>query len=359
MTILSRYAVSAYLRILGLCIGSFVAIYLVIDFLDRAGRFARAGGTAYPIALYFLWKIPEIVNQIMPLAVLMTTLMTLGGLSRTSEITAMRSCGISIGRITAPLLVLAAAVSIMALAAGEFLIPYSISRTRYIEEVLIRKKGPGAFFRQNNIWFKDNDILLQARTFDPEQSTLMGVTVWKVGTGMVPLERIDAKLAVLQDNRWVLQDTVIRKFSAGNAPVSTGAPVVPVAINLRTDDLKVLKRHADNMGFMELRRYTRKLQQGGYDATRYVAQMHSRLSLPFASLVMGFLGIPFALRSGRSSGIAVGIGISLGIGFSYLIINAVLLSFGQTGALPPIVSAWAANVLFAMVGVWLTMTMNR
>lgn len=359
MNILTRYAVSTYLRILGLCIGSFVAIYLIIDFLDRGGRFARAGGTAYPIALYFLWKIPEIVNQILPLAVLMTTLMTLGGMSRTSEITAMRSCGVSIARISAPLLGLAAAVSLLALAGGEFLVPYSVDKTQYIQDVLIRKNSPGAFFRQNNIWFRDNDLLLQARTFNPEQTSLIGVTVWEMDPGMIPRERIDARLATLQGNEWILHDTVRRSFSAGSAPTTTRAARVPVGINLRTDDLKILKRHADNMGFLELRRYTRKLQQGGYDATRYFAQMHSRISLPFASLIMGFLGIPFALRSGRSSGIAVGIAISLGIGFSYMIINAILLSFGQTGTLPPIVSAWAANILFAMVGVWLTMTMNR
>jgi lipopolysaccharide export system permease protein len=359
MTLISRYVVSAYLRILGLCVGSFVAIYLIIDFLDRGGRFARAGGTAYHIALYFLWKIPEIVNQILPLAVLMTTLMTLGGMSRTSEITAMRSCGISIARISAPMLALAAAISVVALAAGEFLVPYSVDRTQFIQDVLIRKNSPSASFRQNNIWFRDKDLLLQARTFDPELSTLTGVTIWKIGADMTPRERIDGRIAVLQRDRWLLRDTVTRRFAAGSAPTVSTAAEVPVGISLRTDDLKVLKRRADNMGFLELRQYTKKLQQGGYDATRYVAQMHSHLSLPFASLVMGFLGIPFALRSGRSSGIAVGIGVSLGIGFSYLIINAILLSFGQTGMLPPIVSAWAANMLFVMAGIWLTMTINR
>ncbi len=100
--------------------------------LGQGGRFARAEN-GLSIALYFLWKIPEIVNQILPLAVLMTTLMTLGGMSRTSEITAMRSCGISIARISAPLLGLAAVVSILALAGGEFLVPYSVNKTQYIQ----------------------------------------------------------------------------------------------------------------------------------------------------------------------------------------------------------------------------------
>lgn len=359
MSLLTRYIVSAYIRIFALCTGSFVVIYLVIDFLDKFGRFSRAGGSAYHIGLFFLWKIPEIVTQIMPLAVLMATLMTLGGLSRASELTAMRSCGISLVRITAPLLVLATAVSVMTLLAGELLIPYSIERTRYIEDVLVRKKNPSTFFRQHNIWFRDEDTILQARFFDPARATLKGITLWRLGPGMVPAERIEASQATLQNGRWLLHNVVGRSFAGGNVTSTTLSPASSVGVDLKLTDLKVMERYADNMGFLELRRYTRKLREGGYDATRYLAQMHSRLSLPFAALIMGVLGIPFALRGGRTSGIALGIGVSLGIGFSYLIVNAVLLSFGQSGALSPVVSAWAANFLFAAAGAWLSMTINR
>jgi lipopolysaccharide export system permease protein len=132
-----------------------------------------------------------------------------------------------------------------------------------------------------------------------------------------------------------------------------------VPLNIKMEDLKVLAKETDTMGLFALRRYCTKLQKEGYDNTRYLAQLHSRISLPFASLVMAFLGIPFALRGGRTSGIAVGIGVSLGIGFGYFAINAILLSFGQAGTLPPLVAAWAANFIFAATGVWLAMTVNR
>jgi lipopolysaccharide export system permease protein len=113
------------------------------------------------------------------------------------------------------------------------------------------------------------------------------------------------------------------------------------------------------MGFFRLRGYTVKLRKGGYDATRYLAQMHSKLSLPFACLIMAFVGIPFALRGGRTSGIALGIGLSLAIGFAYFIINAILISLGQTDVLPPLVSAWAANFIFALSAIWLTLTIHH
>jgi lipopolysaccharide export system permease protein len=87
--------------------------------------------------------------------------------------------------------------------------------------------------------------------------------------------------------------------------------------------------------------------------------MHAKLSAPFAAFVMVVLGIPFALRSSRSGGIALGIGASVGIGFAYFVVNAILLSYGRSGVLPPVVAAWGANLIFVLGGVWLSMTVKN
>lgn len=359
MSVISRYIVSAYLRIIGLCAGSFIAIYLVIDFLEKIARFTRANGKPLYIMLYFLCKVPEITNQVTPLAVLMATLLTLGMLSRHSEIIAMRGCGISIARITAPVLVTAFAISIFSFVLAELVIPASFARMKYTQDVLIEKKSPNTFFRQQNIWYRQENTLLQARTFNPADQTLKGITIWQMGPAMTPVQRIEAGSAVFTNTGWLLKNVVVWAISGGNVAATVRKAELPVPLNLRIADLKVLEKETDTMSIFALRRYCTKLQKEGYDNTRYLAQLHSRISLPFASLVMAFLGIPFALRGGRTSGIAVGIGLSLGIGFCYFAGNAILLSFGQAGVLPPLVAAWAANFVFAAIGVWLAMTVNK
>jgi lipopolysaccharide export system permease protein len=359
MKIISRYIVFSFLKLMGLCVSSFVAIYLVIDFLEKIGKFTRAHGKIHHIFLYFLYKIPEITIQVTPLAVLMATLLTLGMLSRHSEITAMRGCGISLMRITLPVLVTALAVSLLSFLVAEFIVPSTSSKTLYLEEVKIGQKNPGIFFRQQNIWFREGNTILQARTFTPAALTLRGITIWQMAPGMKPVQRIDADTGKFTKSGWLLNGVVIRNIGAGNAVHTEKRQELPITLQLGLNDLKVLEKEADTMGFFALIRYCDRLSKGGYDQTRYLAKLHSRISLPFASLVMAFLGIPFALRGGRTSGIAMGIGISLGIGFGYFAINATLLSFGQAGALPPLVSAWAANFIFAAIGVWLAMTVNR
>lgn len=359
MSIISRYIVATHLRIMGLCAGAFTTIYLVIDFLEKIGRFTRAQGELHHILLYFFFKIPEIVNEITPLAVLMATLLTLGMLSRHSEIIAMRGCGISIARITAPILVCACAISLFTFVITELVIPASNARMRYIQEILIEKKSPNTFFRQQNIWYREENTLLLARTFTPTDLTLKGITLWQMGADMKPVQRIEASMAVFTEAGWLLKNVVIREIGGGNVVTTVRKKELPVPLKLKVAELKVLEKETSTMSIFALRHYCNKLRKGGYDDTRYRALFHSRISLPFASLVMAFLGIPFALRSGRTSGIAVGIGISLGIGFGYFAINAVLLSFGQAGVLLPLVSAWAANLIFAAGGVWLSMTINR
>ncbi|WP_298435483.1 LPS export ABC transporter permease LptG [Geobacter sp.] len=359
MNILTRYIAAAYLRIFGLCLAAFIAIYLVIDFLEKIGRFLRFQPLWTDIIHFFLLKIPEIFTQVVPLAVLMATLLTLGLLSRNSEITAMRGCGISLARISAPILAIACGVSLLTIVTNEFVLPETYQKMRYIEEVLIRKQSYNTFFRQNNIWHKDGNTIMMARLFDPARQTLGGITLWNFAKGLRPIKRIDADSATREKQQWVLHRVTVRELGKDGITATTKAADFPTALSLTIEDLKVVDKYADNMGFLKLKEYIRKLRRGGYETTRYEAQMHAKISLPFASLIMAFLGIPFALRGGRSSGIAVGIGASIAIGFAYFITNSILISFGQTGVLPPFVSAWIANLLFALSGVWLAMTVTR
>lgn len=359
MRVISRYITGTYLKLLGLTVGSFTAIYLVIDFLEKISRFSQANGKPAHIILFFLYKIPSIISQIMPLAVLMATLLTLGILSRSSELVAMQSCGISLKRIARPMLIIAFALSLFTFFSNEVIIPNTSQQLKYIEEVLIQGKNPSTFFRLNNIWYRDENYILQAKLFIPGSWTLKGVTLWRTTDDMRPVVRLEADEGVWNGYYWTLKNVVVRELAGGKVTSTKTVKTLPVPLNLKVGDLKVWDKYAEDMGFFKLKRYTDKLRKGGYDASRYLAQMHSKLSLPFACLIMAFVGIPFAMRGGRSSGIALGIGLSLGIGFAYFIINAVLISFGQTGVLSPLVSAWSANFIFALSAIWLTLTIHH
>lgn len=358
MGILDRYIAKAWLRLLALCLGGFVGIYLVIDLIEKIPRFLRAGGAAGDILEYFVCKLPEMIGRTATFSVLMATLLTLGVLSRDSEIVALRSCGISLLRISLPMLGLGLFASILLLINSELVLPHSYARTEMIDRVKIKKKGDRVTFKRNNIWFRSKSMILQAHLFEPKTKTLGGVVVWVVDGSMNPVSRIDAETAVYREGGWLLNSATSRTFGslAGYAP--RHAQTMALDLNLKVEDLQVLDSDADNMSIRTLKEYAENLRRGGYQAYRYLTLMHTKIASPFAALIMVLLGIPFALRNSRSGGIAMGIGASIGIGFAYFVVNAVLLSYGRSGVLPPVVAAWGANFLFMLGGIWLSMTVK-
>lgn len=359
MSILNRYIILAWLRLLGICLGSFLSVYLVLDMMERIPRFLRSGGALLDMLSYFFFKLPEMVGQAAPFSILMATLLTLGLLSRNSEIIAMRSCGVSLLRISLPMLWLGLVASILLLINAELVVPMSSERMSKIEQIGIKKKSPHAVFKRNNIWFRSDNTILQAQLFDPQTKVLKGVTIWSLDTSMSPVSRTDADTAEFGDDHWILQKPVIKIFNTGPGLVTRSMPSVAVELNLKIDDLRILDKNADNMSFGTLKEYSENLQRSGYDAYRYLTMMHAKLSEPFAAFVMVVLGIPFALRNSRSGGVAVGIGSSIAIGFTYFVINAILLSYGRSDVLPPVVAAWGANLIFVMGGVWLALTVKN
>lgn len=358
MKLLHRYLAIAWLRMLVLCQAGFLITYLLLDIMERFGRFMRSGASAGTMAQYFLFKLPEMVGQSMPFAVLMATLLTLGMLSRSSELTAMRSCGRSFSQIVFPVLILGLLVSLFLLINTELLVPESFKRMEYVEKVLIKKRDRSAVFRLNNIWFRSENLILQARAFDPQQVALKGVTVWEMSSQMEPIRRMDAELALQSGGGWELQQVQIRSFATGTVALQQVARQ-PVSLTLKVEDLRVLDNKADNLSFRELRDYATSLEKGGYSAGRYLTMMHSKLAQPFGAFVMLLLGIPFALKTGRTSGAAAGIGAGVAIGFVYFIINAAIQSYGRSGVLPPFVAAWGANLIFVLIGIWLAMTVKQ
>lgn len=358
MGILDRYIARTWLRLLVLCLSGFVGVYLVIDLIEKIPRFLRAGGSAVDILEYFVWKLPEMVSRTATFSILMATLLTLGLLSRDSEIIALRSCGVSLLKISLPMLTLGLVASILLLINAELILPHSYERTELIDRVKIKKKVDRATFKRNNIWFRSKSMILQARLFEPNTKTLSGVVVWSVDAAMNPISRIDADSAVYRDGRWLLNSATSKNFqtSAGYAPKF--AQTMALDLSLKVEDLQVLDVDADNMSIRTLKEYAENLRRGGYQAYRYLTMMHTKIASPFAALIMVLLGIPFALRNSRSGGIAMGIGAGIGIGFAYFVVNAVLLSYGRSGVLLPIVAAWGANALFMLSGIWLSMTVK-
>ena len=160
--------------------------------------------------------------------------------------------------------------------------------------------------------------------------------------------RIDAKEARWQDGQWIFSDLLITTFSTDHFPVLEKVTSRAILLPETPTELKAVQKDTDEMGYLELRNYIRKLQAEGFDAARYLADMHGKIAFTLVNLILAVLGISFSLRSERSGGVALSIGSGIIIGFSYWIVFAFSISLGRSTSIPPFLAAWSANFILGI-----------
>ncbi|MEE4253437.1 MAG: LPS export ABC transporter permease LptG [Desulfuromusa sp.] len=360
MKIFNRFLLKHFLRILILCTSAFIGIYLLIDFFEKVDDFIDHQATIGNYLIYLSNSVPVIFVQILPLAILTTMVLTLGGLSRTNEITAMRSCGISLWRIVQPLMSLALLLSFLLLLLNEFVIPWNTKQLNTLLE--FKPKGkPQVQLTRNEIWYRSNDKIINIAIAQPHKKRLQGIVIFTFDEKQKITKREDIPLAIFENGIWLANNLVERLFDPLSGDMLKVNKLKNVVLNLdrSPEDFSGNEDINNELNFRQLLAAAQKLEQEGYDSTRQRVDMHNRIAAPFTCLIMGFLGIPFALQRGRNSNIALGIGLSLGIGVAYFIIQSLVTAFGYSNALPPVFAAWTANFIFLLTGIWLLLNVKE
>jgi len=112
MPILWRYLLRNYLQVLALCVGSFIAILLVMRFHEIA-RFASSGTSFIATILFTLFQIPYILPIAIPVSGLIAAMLLFQRMSHTHELTALRACGLGLTKISYPLILTAVLLTII------------------------------------------------------------------------------------------------------------------------------------------------------------------------------------------------------------------------------------------------------
>lgn len=347
MTILDRYLSKEFIKIFLLMMVSFALLYLIIDFFGRIRMFLSNHAAFHQIAAHFAYGIPQIISHTLPVAVLLSTLLTFGMLSRNHEIVAMKSNGLSLYRISLPIFVIAGIVCILSFLFNEFITPHANQKAKYIEFVEVKKQQKMGFFKQNQLWYRSRNAIYNFGFFESATNTLKGITIYYFDSAFNLSVRVDAREAAWKDGRWHFQDVLTTHLPYGTFPVMERAPSKVMDLPEKPADFKIVQKDTDEMGYVELRAYIGKLIAEGHDASRYLVDMHGKIAFSIVSLILAVIGVSFSLRSERSGGVAASIGVGIVIGFSYWIFHAFTLTLGRSLTLPPLLAAWAANIVFA------------
>lgn len=352
-SILARYLAREFSRVLVLCLVSFVVVYLVVEFFDRFDDFLKHGAEVSPMVRYFLFKIPQVITEVTPVAVLASMLLSLGGFSRNNEITAMRAGGVSSAQIVAPLLLVIFGLSLGCLVWNETVVPHFSRQVHYINTVEIKKKELPGLLGDRGIWTHGQDAFYNIDSFDNRKKRLAGVTIYSVDREFHLRGIIEIPQADWDGSRWLFGSGRERRFLPSGEIETISVPAGVLDLREKPTDLMVAHRDAEEFSYFTLRDLIENFRRKGIDLTEYLVDLHLKLAVPFISTVMGLIAIPLGLRNLRASSLAHNVGTGLVIGFSYWVVLALAVSLGHSGALPPMIAAWTANVIFAGIGLFL------
>jgi len=359
MKILTRYLAREFAQYFSLGLGAFSAIYLIVEFFERINAFMYNKAPWAMIGAYFLNKFPSILFQVTPAAILLASIITLGVMSRHNEVIAIKSGGIGLGFLVYPILGVVILVFVGVLGLSEYLMPWANQNARAIYGFIVHKKKSVATFKQSQLWIHGRQSIYNIQLYHPDRNVLEGLTIYRFSPGYALVQRIDARSAQWKEGKWVLSGASVTDFDPQGVPARNDFPELILSLPETPGDFQIAEKNPNEMNFRQLREYVQKIERDGYDARKYRTAMHGAISFPFTVIIMACLGIPLALRSERGAGLARGIGYSIFISFIYLVIYSFMLELGKGGSFPPFLAAWLANFIFAMVGVYLLLSVRH
>jgi LPS export ABC transporter permease LptG len=355
---LDRYIIREFLKILTLVLVSTAALFIIVDYTDISGDIRTNHIPLHIVAAYYRFTIFQILNYTLPISVLVSTLVTFGIFSKNNEVTAFKSGGMSLYRAALPIVGIALAISFLAYLQLDYILPYSNQRVEELRNRIKAKRNATrvvAATHQQKLWFLGKGrYIINFLAYDRDEKELSQVQVFEFDPAKFRLmRRVYAEHARWDGVGWVFSNGWMRSF--GDKGSSTFAPITrPLRLyySERPEDFATEARAPDQMTFAQLRRYIETIRKSGYAAEELSVKLYTKTSWPFISTVMALIALPFAFRIGKR-GALYGVGIGLVLGILYWMIFAVFTKFGEVGNLPAVLSAWSANILFAIAAVYM------
>jgi lipopolysaccharide export system permease protein len=345
---LDRYVAGLYLRVWLICVIGAPILFIIIKLTDDLDKYLNAGLTAQQVLLGYLYDFPYQMSLSFPVASLFGAVFTVALMSRHFEITAAKASGVSFYRIIAPIVLLGAVLSVLALALGE-LVPIT---NRLRAETLGERVSTRRNIRTQFVYGADGGRAYTIRRLTAESGEIQGLVVDREGTGAeYPTYRVSAPRAEWRDGRWLILDGRVNYYPSRDQEVSFAFDTLLMS-DLRESPQQLLAEPKDpeEMNFRELGSFIESIHRSGGDVRKLVVEKHLKLAFPAACLIVVLFGSALGNATGKR-GPAMGVGIALGTVLLYLITVRISQGMGAGGVLPPELAAWSPNLLFLGIGV--------
>ena len=345
----------------------FMFIFLITRILEIINLIVNYRVSAISFLLLLLYSLPFFLEFIIPMSVMMAVLLTFLRLSGDNEIVAMKSCGLSLHHALVPVLLFClmgwALTTFMAVVA----LPWG-NRSTYEMSVRLAKSNFEAIVKERTFIDSFEGVMLYVNKMDVHHKTLQDVFIEDQRTQGIHntiiapravgriIDLPEQPVVHLKLNNGVINRVDLTSHTASSIEFETYEMNLPLK-QLSASGIGK-RKPLEEMALSELNSFISKTPKTDKQYYRALMKLHEKFSLPFACFALGFLAIPLGIQSKtqkRSLGAVIGIVLFL----SYYILLSVGWSFGESGALPPLVGMWTPNAVLGGLGVYLYLRTSR
>lgn len=358
MKIVSRYVLRHFFPVFLLALAGFTGLYFIIDFFEKIDNLLEKQVPLQIIFTYFICKIPYIMTQGIPMAALLAALISLGILKRNRELIAIETAGINTAYYIRPVVIAALLLSVAQFVIDESFARSLNQRSQQIWQQRIQNSKAAVSMTQESIWYHGQKVIYQIRAYDRSNQSLEKVSIFFFNSQFKLKQRMDAKRFRWAQNRWVAEDGLLLEFE-GSESTQEWFSIKTLDLPETPEDFAGLETVPEDLGWLDLYSYAKKIQSEGYNSLSYEVQLHMRLAFPLTTLILTILGITIVLWQGVHGGIAAGVGIGLIVGSLYLTVLQIGCALATAGILLPFPGVWAADMIFSALTAYLWITHCR
>ncbi len=356
------YIASQYLKSIFSILLFSLSIYFILTYMEESQHYFDGRDVSAKVKFYYYyWQVPAITLQLMPFAVLIGGIVTNWLLAKHGEISALRAAGMSMFRISIPLVAVGLFFTLSHFVLNECVIPMSTTHFLKVKKIDIEKSKKNDFVFTESKWLKSKGTILYFQKYDETKQELFEVEYFKSESSNIK-QIVHAGSAYFDDNigNWVLRTAIVNNFNSHYQ--LENFEIKPYYVtNIDFAPPKVLRETSDSnqLSYWQLKKIIDDAQEAGANVSDRIVDLYLKLSTPFANLLFVFLTIPFALKKERQEEKYIGIVICIITALVYWFGNLVLKSFAIKGSINPLLAAWLMNILVLLLSFMLIRKLDK
>jgi lipopolysaccharide export system permease protein len=351
MKIISRYIAGKFWGPFVFIMCIFAVLIFLGDSIEKLRWMTTYSAPFRMVLKYSLLTMPSWLLQILPVACLLSALLVISDMIGAGEWTACLAGGFTVRQIFKPLILCIALVSILGFAAQEFLVPDMSKKAQIILQRKIRKKNNWQANVQNDVTLRlDDKRVLFAKTVRADAGEMRGMFIDIYDDNWAIIRQINARSFKWDDTKkiWIFENGFVREF--GKAASVEEKPFKKLESDFSIPPGQIALGGADPyaLSLYDIFRRIKFLNSSGLSAFAEYTFLNSKLSAPFAAVIMCLLGMPLATALKRSSK-TLNIISAVTIGFFFWWIVSMMTSAGESGMISPVLAGWLPVILFALI----------